>query len=142
MTSMRILVYAYGGALAPDGHGFCLTVPCARNFPPKPGKAWRPALPPPCRLLGTQFTAGYKWISGPAVSQQDTYGQSSDHIDPYLSMHIHQPLPAFFFAGHMQIEADAGNLLAQGYVPVATSRGQVILVPSYRYFRGGLSFQF
>ena len=42
----------------------------------------------------------------------------------------------------MEVEADAGNLLAQGYVPVSTNRGQVVLVPSYRYFRGGLSFQF
>jgi len=56
-------------------------------------------------------------------------------------MHLQQPLPSFL-AGHMEIEADAGNLLAQGYVPVSTNRGRVILVPSYRCFRGGLSFQF
>jgi hypothetical protein len=38
--------------------------------------------------------------------------------------------------------ADFGNLLAQGYVPLQTQDGQVILVPSYRSFRGGVSFQF
>jgi len=62
-------------------------------------------------------------------------------LDPYLSMQIKQPIPAVF-SGHMEIDADAGNLLAQGYVPIETTRGRVILVPSYRYFRGGLTFQF
>ena len=38
--------------------------------------------------------------------------------------------------------ADVGNLLAQGYVPLTTKDGNVVLVPSYRYFRGGLSLQF
>jgi hypothetical protein len=91
--------------------------------------------------LGTKVTTGYKWLSGPAVSRQDAYGESFYHIDPYLSLQIKQPVPGFF-SGHMEVEADAGNLLAQGYVPVSTNRGRVVLVPSYRYFRGGLSFQF
>jgi hypothetical protein len=42
----------------------------------------------------------------------------------------------------MEVQADLGNLLGQGYVTMATSSGGVVLVPSYRYFRGGLSFQF
>ena len=37
---------------------------------------------------------------------------------------------------------ECGNLLAQGYVPIASSDGSVVFVPSYRYFRGGLSLQF
>ena len=34
-------------------------------------------------------------------------------------MEIRQRLPGFF-PGHMEILADCGNLLAQGYVPLAT----------------------
>jgi hypothetical protein len=56
-------------------------------------------------------------------------------------MEIRQSLPSFF-PGHMQALADFGNLFAQGYVPIATGDGRVVLVPSYRYFRGGLSIQF
>jgi hypothetical protein len=135
-----VLVYAYGGALVPDEK-------------PSPNGSLRSELSTEDRhslaarasttipALGTRFTAGYKWISGPTVSQQDTYGESFNHIAPYLSVQLHQPVPGFF-AGHMEIEADAGNLLAQGYVPISTNRGRVILVPAYRYFRGGLSFQF
>jgi hypothetical protein len=91
--------------------------------------------------VGTNFSAGYKWLSGPTVSQQDAYGQSIYRIDPYLSLQICQPLPGLF-PGHMEVHADAGNLLAERYVSVATTRGGLLLVPSYRFFRGGLSFQF
>ena len=71
------------------------------------------------------------------MSHQDVYGESLYHLDPYLSLEIRQPIP-----GHMEVQADLGNLLGQGYVTMATSNGPVVLVPSYRYFRGGLSFQF
>lgn len=91
--------------------------------------------------FGTKFAVGYKWIGGPAVSGLDAYADSLYHLDPYLSMEVHQPLPAFFQC-HMEVMADVGNLLAQGYVPVSTSDGQIELVPSYRFIRGGLSLQF
>ncbi len=135
-----ILVYAYGGALAPDhnaapdGSLRSQLLTQDRHSVAARASATLPA-------LGTRFVVGYKWISGPTVSQQDAYGESFNQLAPYLSMQLHQPLPGFF-AGHMEIQADAGNLLAQGYVPISTNRGTVVLVPSYRYFRGGLSFQF
>ena len=133
------MVYAYGGALAPDSSHAAGPLRSELSTVSRHSLAARATTTIP--FLGTKFSAGYKWISGPTVSQQDSYGQAFYNLDPYLSMRIRQPLPNLF-AAHMEIEADAGNLLAQGYVPVATNRGQVILVPSYRYFRGGLSFQF
>jgi hypothetical protein len=90
---------------------------------------------------GTQLTVGYKWINGPVVSQLDPYGEALYNVDPYLSVIIRQRLPKFI-PGHATVMADFGNLLAQGYVPLQTQDGQVILVPSYRSFRGGVSFQF
>lgn len=89
----------------------------------------------------TKFIASYKWISGSVVSRQDAFGEGMYHVDPFLSMEIRQPLPGIF-SGHMEAVADVGNLLAQGYVPLATGDGRVVLVPSYRYFRGGLNLQF
>ena len=134
------LVYAYAGALAPDDKSLSArTLRSQLVNEARQSLAARTSTVIP--FLGTQVTAAYKWIDGPTVSQQDVYGQTLYSIDPYLSMRIRQPLPSLF-STHMEIEADAGNLLAQGYVPVTTNRGQVILVPSYRYFRGGLSFQF
>lgn len=139
-TVSGVLVYAYGGALAADASASAAgSLRSQLSTQSRQSLAARTTATLP--VLHTHFTAGYKWINGPTVSQQDLYGESFDRIDPYLSMHVQQPLPNFL-AGHMQIEADAGNLLAQGYVPVSTNRGRVILVPSYRCFRGGLSFQF
>jgi len=62
-------------------------------------------------------------------------------MDPYLSFEVRQPLPSVF-PGHMEVQANVGNLLEQGYVPVSTRDGYVVLIPSYRYFRGGVSVQF
>lgn len=132
-------VYAYGDVLAP--------------MPGSDGKTLRSQLTPQGRhsiaartstkipRLGTNVTTSYKWLDGTAVSRLDAYGESLYRIDPYLSLQIRQPVPAIL-SGRLEIEADAGNLLGQGYVPVATNRGQVVLVSAYRYYRGGLSFQF
>jgi hypothetical protein len=89
----------------------------------------------------TKFTASYKWTDGPVVSRQDAFGESMYHLDPFLSMEIRQPLPGIF-SGRMEVVADVGNLFEQGYVSLATGDGRVVLVPAYRYFRGGLNFQF
>jgi hypothetical protein len=80
-------------------------------------------------------------VKGQVVSPVDTYGESLYHLDPYLSLGIRQPLPSFI-PGHPEILAECGNLFSQGYVSLSTPDGQVVLVPTYRYLRGGLSFQF
>lgn len=135
------LVYAYAGALAPagapDNAGAPLRDRLATRY--RQSVAGRASTKIP--YLNTKLSASYKWLDGPAVSLQDAYGDSLYHMDPYLSMEIRQPLPSAFPC-HMEVQADVGNLLAQGYVQVATRDGYVVLVPSYRYIRGGLSFQF
>lgn len=130
------LIYSYGGALAPDRASITsgpLRDILATRYRQSAAGGLSAVLP----RVRTKFTASYKWIGGPVVSQLDPYGESLYGIDPYLSMAIHQPLPC-----HIELVADMGNLLAQGYVPISTSDGSVVLVPSYRYFKGGLSLQF
>ncbi|HLV96531.1 MAG TPA: carboxypeptidase-like regulatory domain-containing protein [Candidatus Acidoferrales bacterium] len=132
------LIYAYGGALAPNGdRGAALREELSTVYEHSVGGRVTARVP----HLGTQLSAGYKWISGPAVSQVDAYGESLYQIDPYLSLELRQPLPKALPC-HMEFVADAGNLLAQGYVPLSTTDGRVVLVSSYRFFRGGLSLQF
>jgi hypothetical protein len=134
------LVYSYAGALAPvstsDVNG-PLRSRLATHYRQSVVARVSTRIP----YLNTKLSAGYKWLDGPTVSIQDAYGDSLYHVDPYLSMQIRQPLPSAFPC-HMEVQADIGNLLAQGYVRVATRDGYVVLVPSYRYVRGGLSFQF
>lgn len=133
------IVYAYAGALAPDGDSAAAALRNQLETRYRHSVAGRVSTTVP--RLGTKLTASYKWLSGPTVSRQDPYGESVYHIDPYLSMEVRQPLPSVFPC-HMEVQADVGNLLAQGYVPVATGDGSVLLVPSYRFFKGGLSLQF
>jgi Carboxypeptidase regulatory-like domain len=91
--------------------------------------------------VGTKITAGYKWIDGEAVSRIDPYGEGIYNVSPYLHVGIRQALPRFAL-GRWEATAECDNLLAQGYVPMATRDGQVYLVPAFRSFRGGLSLQF
>jgi hypothetical protein len=133
------LIYAYAGALAPNDDIADAVLRDELSTQIRQSVAGR--LTGRIPHVGTQLSAGYKWINGPTVSQVDGYGESLYHIDPYLSMEIRQPLPKALPC-HMEVMADVGNLLAQGYIPLSTSDGRVVLVPSYRYFRGGLSLQF
>jgi hypothetical protein len=91
--------------------------------------------------LGTKVHAGYKWVSGMAVSRVDSYGESLFETDPYLHLNFRQPLPRFAL-GRWEAVADCDNLLAQGYVSANSRDGRVLLVPAFRTFRGGLSVQF
>jgi len=91
--------------------------------------------------LGTKFHAGYKWMSGSAVSRLDGYGESIYQMDPYLHLMIRQPLPKWAL-GRWEAIADCDNLLAQGYISTSSRDGHVVLVPAFRTFRGGLSVQF
>lgn len=89
----------------------------------------------------TKLTAGYKWVDGIALSRVDPYGEVVYEVNPYLHIGIRQPLPWVAF-GRWEANAECDNLLAQGYVSMNTRDGQVLLVPAFRSFRGGLSLQF
>jgi len=91
--------------------------------------------------FGTKVHAGYKWISGQAVSRLDGFGESLYQMDPYFHLMVRQPLPKWAL-GRWEAIADCDNLLAQGYVSTSSRDGHVVLVPAFRTFRGGLSVQF
>jgi hypothetical protein len=90
---------------------------------------------------GTHLTAGYKWISDTALSRVDPYGEAAYQVSPYLNIGIRQPLPRMLF-GRWEASAECDNLLAQGYFSLNTRDGQILLVPAFRSFRGGVSLQF
>ena len=91
---------------------------------------------------GPKVSASYKWISGPVVSRQDAFGEVTYQVDPFLNLSLRQPIPGTLFSSKVEALADFRNLLAQGYVPVNAGDGQVLLIPAFRSFRGGFSFQF
>jgi hypothetical protein len=94
------------------------------------------------RKTGTRMAASYKWVDGSIVSRQDIFGETAYQLDPFFNVSVRQPLPNFFNGGRWEAQADFRNLLAQGYVSVNGRDGRVVLVPAFRSFRGGVSFQF
>jgi hypothetical protein len=90
---------------------------------------------------GTHLTAGYKWINDTALSRVDPYGEAAYQVSPYLNVGIRQSLPRMLF-GRWEASAECDNLLAQGYFSLNTRDGQLLLVPAFRSFRGGVSLQF
>jgi hypothetical protein len=131
-------VYAYAGALVPEGEARGTLREALRTIPRQSlagkitGKVPR---------SGTSLSLGYKWINSISVSRVDPYGESIYQINPYLYIGIRQPLP-WSALGRWEANAECDNLLAQGYVPLSTPEGSVLLVPALRSFRGGLSLQF
>ena len=131
-------IYAFSGALVP------VTAP---EGPLREALRTLPRHSAALKLTGrvpvthTRLTAGYKWINGPALSRVDPYGESVYDVNPYLHVGIRQPLP-WTVLGRWEANAECDNLLAQGYVSMAMNDGQILLVPSFRSFRGGLSLQF
>jgi hypothetical protein len=132
-------LYAMAGALAPDAARDSAVLRDSLRMAPRQSIGVNVSAKLP-RTKG-RITGGYKWISGPAVSRVDSYGESLYQMDPYLHVSVRQQLPKFG-PGRWEAIADCDNLLAQGYVTVNTREGQVALVPAFRTFRGGLSLQF
>ena len=133
-------VYAMAGALAPEraGTGDGILRDSLRMAPRQSlGVNVSAKLP----RGGGRVTAGYKWISGIAVTRVDSYGESLYQTDPFLHVSVRQQLPKFG-PGRWEAIADCDNLLAQGYVSMNMRDGLVTLVPAFRTFRGGLSLQF
>lgn len=91
----------------------------------------------------TRISTSYKWLPRGRVTEMDPAGDSSLDLQPFLSLEIRQPLPTLdFLPAHLEATADFRNLLAEGYVPLASSKDRVLLTPAYRSFRGGFSVQF
>ena len=131
-------LYSFASALAPGNEPDSLLRDMLQAVPRHALGAGISAKVP---RLGTKFHAGYKWISGSAVSRQDAYGESIYQMDPYLHLMVRQPLPKWAL-GRWEAIADCDNLLAQGYVSTSSRDGRIVLVPAFRTFRGGLSVQF
>jgi hypothetical protein len=134
-------LYAFAGALALDGDASGQT-DLRQEIDQKYRQCVGARVSSKVPRLGTQVAASYKWVLGDTLTPVDEFGDVTYQMDPNLSLSIRQPLPGFLMNRHWEAVADFGNLLAQGYIPIAGQDGQVLLVPMVRSFRGGLSFEF
>lgn len=91
---------------------------------------------------GTQWQASYRWQTPRSLTGVDPFDASL--AAPYLSFYLRQPIHCHgVLPNGMEALIDVRNLLAQGYVPFATSDGSVLyFAQASRAVEGGLSFSF
>ncbi len=94
--------------------------------------------------IGTSFAAGYQWTDFSVLAPTHLYLTNGIQPELGLNIRLRQSLPTFgVWNGRMVATAELRNLLAQGYVPVATADGRTLyLIQNPRALRGGLSFIF
>jgi len=93
---------------------------------------------------GTQITTSYQWMDNDAIMPVHFYLTQRAYPEPGLNIHIRQPIPSFpGMPGRLEATADLRNMLAQGYLPIASSGSQrLLLMQAPRAVRGGLNFIF
>jgi hypothetical protein len=95
-------------------------------------------------VAGTRFITSYEWSDATTLTPGHVYLTQKIYPETGLNVRIRQPLPGWGgLPGRLEATAELRNLLAQGYLPVATGDGRRILLTHYpRAIRGGLSFIF
>jgi hypothetical protein len=90
----------------------------------------------------TRWRASYRWQPEDTVTRVAPY--SADAIEPYLNLHICQPIHTRRDgAGGIEALLDVRNLLAEGYRPYLLSDGSVLVfAQDQRSVQGGLAFTF
>jgi hypothetical protein len=91
----------------------------------------------------THWRASYRWQPADTITQVAPF--ALDAAEPYLNLHLRQPLRMRRAEDKRRIEAllDVRNLLAQGYRPFLLSDGStLVFAQDQRSICGGLAFTF
>jgi len=132
------VIYAWASALSPTEDRVEGEV--RDSFVPRHRHSLAARLSARFESTGTRLSASYKWVGGTFLTRPDAYGEVVHQVEPFLTLTVRQPLP--FTGGRFEALADFRNLLAEGYVPITTPDGRILLIPALRSFRTGVSFQF
>ncbi|MGJ5818008.1 carboxypeptidase regulatory-like domain-containing protein [Paludibaculum fermentans] len=95
-------------------------------------------------LSGTRLTASYVWTPDGTLGPTHAYLTQTSSPQLGMNFQIRQPIPAVSgMPGRLEMTAELRNLLAQGYVPIASADGSTLLLIQFpRSVRGGVSFIF
>ncbi len=140
------LIYGSLGVVSPHaGDGAIATADDLRNIM-EVGR--RPALTlrvsGAVKATGTRVIASYQWTDYRSATPGPLYSTEPARPEPGLNVVLRQPMPAIpRMPWRMEASAELRNLLAQGYLPLATSGGdQFLLINTPRSIRGGIAFVF
>lgn len=134
---------ATGDALMMDAHPVPVTLQNGLlSLRPRRSEMYAAAFGGKLQQAGTQWQASYRWQAPRTLTGIDPF--NTNLPAPYLSFYLRQPIHCHrVFPNGMEALVDVRNLLAQGYVPFATSDGSVLyFAQASRAVEGGLSFSF
>jgi len=137
------LSYANGDALVMTAPARPVQVLQAVNGAhPRRAQTYSLALSGTLEGTNTHWRASYRWQPADTVTRVAPF--AADAAEPYLNLHIRQPF-RMRAEGESHVEAllDVRNLLAEGYRPLLTSDGSLLIFEqNQRGIRGGLAFTF
>ena len=89
---------------------------------------------------GTRWRASYRWQPSDTVTAIAPY--SIGAIEPYLNLHLRQPIVAHNNGVNVEALLNVSNLLAEGYRPYITNSGTVVFAQDQRGIAAGVAFTF
>lgn len=97
-------------------------------------------------VIGTRFITSYEWSDATTLTPGHVYLTQNIYPDTGLNVRLRQPIPRWrgsLLPGRLEATAELRNMLAAGYLPIATGDGRrIVLAHSPRAIRGGLSLIF
>jgi hypothetical protein len=89
---------------------------------------------------GTRWRASYRWQPADTVTPIAPYSVSA--IEPYLNIHLRQPVSTHHEGLNVEALLDVNNLLAEGYRPYLVNGGTVVFAQDQRSVGAGVAFTF
>ena len=89
---------------------------------------------------GTRWHASYRWQPADTVTPIAPYSVGA--IQPYLNLHLRQPIATRHDGLSVEALLDVNNLLAEGYRPYLLNGGVVVFAQDQRSVGAGLAFTF
>lgn len=89
---------------------------------------------------GTKWRASYRWQPADTITAIAPY--SVNVIEPYLNLHLRQPICTHNNAVNVEALLNVSNLLAEGYRPYLLNSGVVVFAQDQRSVGAGVAFTF
>ncbi|MGA9585667.1 MAG: carboxypeptidase-like regulatory domain-containing protein [Terracidiphilus sp.] len=89
---------------------------------------------------GTRWRASYRWQPADTITPIAPY--SIEAIEPYLNLHLRQPISTHHEGLNVEALLDMNNLLAEGYRPYLVNGGMVVFAQDQRSVGAGFAFTF
>ena len=89
---------------------------------------------------GTRWRASYRWQPADTVTAIAPYSVGA--MEPYLNLHLRQPISIRSNGVNVEALLNVSNLLAEGYRPYVTNSGMVVFAQDQRSVGAGVAFTF